>query len=103
MCINHPVFIYNTRCAEEIATVGKQYPAEPFKFLEPRYMYIFLSLPVYRIMMSIGGVNNPYIPCFVCSDNCISDLGAYFEPCIVGGCHNNCVVLFVSSMPLLLL
>ena len=54
VCINHPVFIYNTRCAEEIATVGKQYPAEPFKFLEPRYMYIFLSLPVYRIMMSIG-------------------------------------------------
>jgi len=33
------------RCAEEIATVRQQYPAEQFKYLDPRYMYIqFVNL-----------------------------------------------------------
>lgn len=31
-----PAIFYGTRCVEEIATINKQYPAEPFKFLEPR-------------------------------------------------------------------
>ena len=39
-----PVFCYmkyyDFRYAEEITTVGKQFPAEPFKFLEPRYVDI---------------------------------------------------------------
>ena len=39
------MFFYIRRCAEEIATVYKQYPAEPFKYLEPRLLsalYMFL-------------------------------------------------------------
>lgn len=34
--LTHTTYTH-ARCAEEIATVCKQYPAEPFKFLEPRW------------------------------------------------------------------
>ena len=38
------LLMYLFRCAEEIATVHQQYPAEPFKYLDPRYNVLIENL-----------------------------------------------------------
>jgi len=43
-----------SQCADEIATVGKQYPAEPFKFLEPS---LILTFPEAVAMLRENGVD----------------------------------------------
>ena len=55
------VVFFFFRCAEEIATINKQFPAEPFKFLEPRFVFIALTdvsvsnLVIYEISISCIG------------------------------------------------
>ena len=43
------ILLFPFRYAEDIAKVQKQYPSEPFKFLEPRFVLAFLTTPFAEI------------------------------------------------------
>lgn len=70
------------RYAEDIAKVQKQYPSEPFKFLEPRF-----AVKLCTSSMTFWGKSLSILNIFYCFPICFTNIGNYlfYKLLLVGG------------------